>query len=46
MKSVRQELDEDLKRLEWAAETAVSDPEVMHGMPVYRGTRIPYRAHC
>jgi len=41
VKSVRQELDEDLKRLERAAEMAVSDPEVMHGTPVYRGTRIP-----
>ena len=27
--------------LERAAEIAVSDPEVMHGTPVYRGTRIP-----
>ena len=41
VKSVRQELDVDLKRLERAAEMAVSDPEVMHGTPVYRGTRIP-----
>lgn len=41
VKSVRQELDEDLKRLERAAEMAVSDPEVMNGTPVYRGTRIP-----
>jgi uncharacterized protein (DUF433 family) len=41
VKSVRQELDADLKRLERAAEMAVSDPEVMHGTPVYRGTRIP-----
>lgn len=39
--SVRQELDADLKKLERAAEMAVSDPEVMHGTPVYRGTRIP-----
>jgi len=41
VKSVRQELDADLKKLERAAEMAVSDPEVMHGTPVYRGTRIP-----
>jgi uncharacterized protein (DUF433 family) len=27
--------------LERVAEIAVSDPEVMHGTPVYRGTRIP-----
>jgi uncharacterized protein (DUF433 family) len=38
---VREELDADLKKLERAAEMAVSDPEVMHGTPVYRGTRIP-----
>jgi uncharacterized protein (DUF433 family) len=41
VKSVRLELDADLKKLERAAEMAVSDPEVMHGTPVYRGTRIP-----
>jgi uncharacterized protein (DUF433 family) len=41
VKSVRQELDEDLKKLEKAAEMAASDPEVMNGTPVYRGTRIP-----
>jgi uncharacterized protein (DUF433 family) len=41
VKSVRRELDADLKKLERAAEMVVSDPEVMHGTPVYRGTRIP-----
>ena len=41
VKSVRLELDADLKKLERAAEMAVFDPEVMHGTPVYRGTRIP-----
>jgi len=41
VKSVRQGLDADLKKLERAAEMAVSDPEVMNGTPVYRGTRIP-----
>jgi len=41
VKSVRQELDEDLKKLERAEEMATSDPEVMNGTPVYRGTRIP-----
>ena len=41
VKSVRLELDADLKKLERAAEMAVSDPEIMHGTPVYRGTRIP-----
>lgn len=41
VKSVREKLDADLKKLERAAEMAVCDPEVMHGTPVYRGTRIP-----
>jgi uncharacterized protein (DUF433 family) len=41
VKSVRVELDRDLKRLERAASVVVSDPEVMRGTPVYRGTRIP-----
>jgi uncharacterized protein (DUF433 family) len=41
VKSVRLELDRDLKRLERAASMIVSDPEVMRGTPVYRGTRIP-----
>ena len=41
VKSVRQELDADLKKLERAAEMTVSDPEVMNGAPVYRETRIP-----
>lgn len=41
VKSVRQQLDKDLKRLERAAEMAVSDPEVMQGTAVYRRTRIP-----
>jgi uncharacterized protein (DUF433 family) len=41
VKSVRLELDQDLKRLESAANMIVSDPEIMRGTPVYRGTRIP-----
>jgi uncharacterized protein (DUF433 family) len=41
VKSVRLQLDRDLKRLERAASMIVSDPEVMRGTPVYRGTRIP-----
>jgi uncharacterized protein (DUF433 family) len=40
VKSVRLELDQELKKLERAA-TIVSDPEIMRGTPVYRGTRIP-----
>ena len=41
VKSVRLELDQDLKRLERAENMIVSDPETMRGTPVYRGTRIP-----
>jgi uncharacterized protein (DUF433 family) len=41
VKSVRLELDQDLKRLERAENMIVSDPEIMRGTPVYRGTRIP-----
>jgi uncharacterized protein (DUF433 family) len=38
---VRLELDLDLRRLERAEDMIVSDPEIMCGTPVYRGTRIP-----
>src|SRR5215469_8867613 len=41
VKSTRQELDQDLKKLQRAEEMAISDPETMRGAPVYRGTRIP-----
>ena len=41
VKSVRLELDQDLKRLERAEHMIVSDAEIMRGTPVYRGTRIP-----
>ena len=41
VKSVRLELDQDLKRLERAENMIASDPETMRGTPVYRGTRIP-----
>jgi uncharacterized protein (DUF433 family) len=41
VKSVRQELEQDLRRLEHAEHMIVSDPEIMRGTPVYRGTRIP-----
>ena len=41
VKSVRLELDQDLKRLERAENMIISDPEIMRGTPVYRGTRIP-----
>jgi uncharacterized protein (DUF433 family) len=41
VKSVRLELDLDLKKLERAEEMIISDAETMRGVPVYRGTRIP-----
>ncbi len=41
VKSVRLELDQDLKRLERAENMISSDPQVMRGAPVYSGTRIP-----
>jgi uncharacterized protein (DUF433 family) len=41
VKSVRLELDHELKKLERAASIVVSNPEIMRGAPVYRGTRIP-----
>src|SRR5260370_10051738 len=41
VKPVRLELDENFKRLERAENMILSDPEIMRGTPVYRGTRIP-----
>jgi len=41
VKSVRRELDQELKKLKRAANVVISDPEIMRGTPVYRGTRIP-----
>src|SRR3981081_4391440 len=41
VKSVRLVLDQALKRLERAENMINSDPEIMRGTPVYRGTRIP-----
>src|ERR1700724_701523 len=41
VKSVRLELDQDLRRLKRAENMIVSDPQIMRGTPVYRGTRIP-----
>lgn len=37
----RKEVERELKRLQKAQRMAVSDPEIMGGTPVYRGTRIP-----
>src|ERR1700682_5185041 len=41
VKSVRLELDQHLRRLQRAEKMIISDPEIMRGTPVYRGTRIP-----
>jgi uncharacterized protein (DUF433 family) len=41
VKTVRNELDERLKKLKRAESLIVEDPETMRGTPVYRGTRIP-----
>ena len=37
----RREVEQELKRLRKAQEMVVSDPEVMRGTPVFKGTRIP-----
>jgi uncharacterized protein (DUF433 family) len=41
VKTARQEVKQELVRLEKAEQMIVSDPEIMRGTPVYRGTRIP-----
>jgi uncharacterized protein (DUF433 family) len=41
VKSVRLELDHELERLRRVESMIISDPEIMRGSPVYRGTRIP-----
>ena len=41
VKSVRLELDHELERLRRVESMIISDPEIMRGTPVYRGTRIP-----
>jgi uncharacterized protein (DUF433 family) len=43
-KSARKEVDTGLRRLAAATRMARSDPEIMRGAPVYRGTRIPVHA--
>ena len=43
-KSARKEVDSGLRRLAAATRMAQSDPEIMRGAPVYRGTRIPVHA--
>src|ERR1700733_2394298 len=44
VKSVRLELDEDLKRLQRATKMIVSDPEIMRGCPVNGGTHIQIKS--
>lgn len=44
VKSARQALEQDLKKLQRAEEMIVSDRDIMRGSPVYRGTRIPVQA--
>jgi uncharacterized protein (DUF433 family) len=41
LKSARKEVDTELRRLAQAVRMVESDPEIMHGTPVYKGTRIP-----
>jgi uncharacterized protein (DUF433 family) len=41
VKSARKDVQRELKRLHKVEQMIVSDPEVMGGTPVYRGTRIP-----
>lgn len=41
VKSARKDVQREVKRLHKVEQMVVSDPEVMGGTPVYRGTRIP-----
>lgn len=41
VKCAREKVETELKRLARAERMVVSDPEIMRGTPVYRGTRIP-----
>jgi uncharacterized protein (DUF433 family) len=41
VKSARRDVQREVKRLHKVEQMVVSDPEVMGGTPVYRGTRIP-----
>jgi uncharacterized protein (DUF433 family) len=43
-KSARKEVETGLRRLAAATGMAESDPDIMRGAPVYRGTRIPVHA--
>jgi uncharacterized protein (DUF433 family) len=41
VKTAREELEQELERLERAQSLIGRDPEIMGGTPIYRGTRIP-----
>ena len=41
VKHARREVEQELKRLRKVQEMVVSDPEIMRGTPVFKGTRIP-----
>ncbi len=44
VKAARKRMEDALRRLVQAQRMIVSDPDVMKGTPVYRGTRIPVHA--
>lgn len=41
VKQARREVEQELKRLRKVQSLVVSDPEIMRGTPVFKGTRIP-----
>jgi len=41
VKDARKDVERELKRLRKVEQMVVSDPEIMSGAPVFRGTRIP-----
>ncbi len=41
VKKARREVEQELKRLRKVQNMVVSDPEIMRGTPVFKGTRIP-----
>jgi uncharacterized protein (DUF433 family) len=44
IKSTRKQMEGALRRLAQAERMIVSDPDIMKGTPVYRGTRVPVHA--
>jgi hypothetical protein len=41
VKNARRDVERELSRLRKVEQMVVSDPEIMGGTPLYRGTRIP-----